>query len=233
MKRLICVMTAVLGVSLAPGTFAALDIFLKLDGIRGESADELHKEWIDVLSFSWGLTTPTDSRSGRAVFGPLSYTQLLDAAVPATFLAAASAEVIKRVTLDLVRPGEDRTTFFQMDFNDVQITSLNMTGNVRSDRPEVAVKAMYQKVTMRYTPRDEKGKARPPIVASWDLKQDREAFSGDPAALMGLFEAGGSITDGHLSLTSPVPEPSTFVTMLAGLAAVLAVSLSRLRRSAT
>jgi hypothetical protein len=65
------------------------------------------------------------------------------------------------------------------------------------------------------------------------LKQDREAFSGDPAALMGLFEAGGSITNGHLSLTSPVPEPSTFVTMLAGLAAVLAVSLSRLNRSAT
>ena len=177
MKRLICVMTAVLGMSLAPATFAALDMFLKLDGIPGESADELHKGWIDVLSFSWGLATPEDSRSGRAVFGPLSYTQLLDAAVPATFLAAASAEVISQARLDFVRPGEDRTAFFQMDFNEVRITSLNMTGNVHSDRPEVAVKAMYQKVTMRYTPRDENGKAKPAIVQRTCIVKHGPAFS--------------------------------------------------------
>jgi type VI secretion system secreted protein Hcp len=33
---------------------AAVDYFLKIDGIEGESLDEKHKGEIDVLSWSWG-----------------------------------------------------------------------------------------------------------------------------------------------------------------------------------
>jgi type VI protein secretion system component Hcp len=33
----------------------ALDIFLKVAGIKGESTDDQHREEIDVASFSWGL----------------------------------------------------------------------------------------------------------------------------------------------------------------------------------
>ncbi|MGB7991069.1 MAG: type VI secretion system tube protein Hcp, partial [Candidatus Methylophosphatis roskildensis] len=32
----------------------AVDFFLKIDGIEGESADSKHKKEIDVLSWSWG-----------------------------------------------------------------------------------------------------------------------------------------------------------------------------------
>ena len=32
----------------------AVDYFLKIDGIDGESQDDKHKDWIEVLSFSWG-----------------------------------------------------------------------------------------------------------------------------------------------------------------------------------
>ncbi|MFC6051689.1 type VI secretion system tube protein Hcp [Acinetobacter portensis] len=32
----------------------AIDIFLKIDGINGESKDSNHKDWIDVQDFSWG-----------------------------------------------------------------------------------------------------------------------------------------------------------------------------------
>jgi type VI secretion system secreted protein Hcp len=34
----------------------AVDMFLKLDGIDGESEDDAHKGEIDVLAFSWGMT---------------------------------------------------------------------------------------------------------------------------------------------------------------------------------
>ena len=33
---------------------AQSDYFLKLDGIDGESDDRIHKEWIELSSFSWG-----------------------------------------------------------------------------------------------------------------------------------------------------------------------------------
>ena len=34
----------------------AVDYFLKVDGIPGESADAKHKDEIDVLAFSWGVS---------------------------------------------------------------------------------------------------------------------------------------------------------------------------------
>ena len=33
----------------------AVDMFLKIDGIKGESKDSKHKDEIDVLAWSWGL----------------------------------------------------------------------------------------------------------------------------------------------------------------------------------
>ena len=42
----------------------AVDMFLKMDGIKGESVDDKHKDEIDVLSWSWGM-----SQSGSAHMG--------------------------------------------------------------------------------------------------------------------------------------------------------------------
>ena len=42
----------------------AVDMFIKIDGIKGESADDKHKEEVDVLSWSWGM-----SQSGSAHMG--------------------------------------------------------------------------------------------------------------------------------------------------------------------
>ncbi len=44
----------------------AVDYFLKIDGIAGESTDDKHKEWIDVLSFSWG--DPRAPGQARMIF---------------------------------------------------------------------------------------------------------------------------------------------------------------------
>ena len=43
---------------------AAVDMFLKIDGIKGESQDKTHKEEIELLSFSWGV-----SNAGSGAFG--------------------------------------------------------------------------------------------------------------------------------------------------------------------
>src|SRR3954469_17757981 len=42
----------------------AVDIFLDIEGIKGESKDHKHKDTIDVLSWSWGA-----SQSGTAHMG--------------------------------------------------------------------------------------------------------------------------------------------------------------------
>lgn len=47
-------------VALTAPLFGAVDAFLKIDGIKGESQDSKHAGWIEVMSFSWsnqGATT--------------------------------------------------------------------------------------------------------------------------------------------------------------------------------
>jgi type VI secretion system secreted protein Hcp len=40
------------------------DYFLQITGIEGESADSKHKGWLEVGSWSWGLTQRGSAHSG-------------------------------------------------------------------------------------------------------------------------------------------------------------------------
>ena len=206
----------------ASGQAAVFDAYLKIDGIAGESIDRDHKDWIDLRSFSWGLSNASTgtvgggSGAGRAVFSPFSYTQGLDASVPSQFLAAASGRRIEDMTLDLVRAGENRQRFFQMVFEDVSISSLHISGQTSTELPAVSASANYGKVTLRYFTQKADGGVGEVIEGGWDLARNN-AFTGDPNALAGLLIAGGSINGGTIGLVSAVPEPHTYALMLAGL----------------
>ena len=68
MKKIISIaagaaLTAVLFFSANPPTLAAADMFLKIEGIKGESTDSAHQGEIEVESFNWG--GPNRSRLSR------------------------------------------------------------------------------------------------------------------------------------------------------------------------
>ena len=79
----------------------ALDIFLKLDGIKGESTDTQHREEIDVASFSWGLSqqrtmgTGGGSGAGKADFRDLQVITNVSQASPQLLLACAAGRHIQ------------------------------------------------------------------------------------------------------------------------------------------
>ena len=49
----------------------AVDMFLKLTNINGEAADKTHKDEIDILAWSWGMsqsgTTHTSTGGGAGM----------------------------------------------------------------------------------------------------------------------------------------------------------------------
>lgn len=52
----------------------ALDMFIKIDGIKGESTDDKHKDEIDVLSWSWGMSqSGTVHTTGGSGAGKVSF----------------------------------------------------------------------------------------------------------------------------------------------------------------
>ena len=75
------------------------DNYLQITGIKGESTDDKHKDWIEILSFNWGVSqmaSASQSTSGggtsqRAAFQDLSIVKMMDSASPLLFKACAKA----------------------------------------------------------------------------------------------------------------------------------------------
>ena len=156
----------------------AVDYFLKLDGIPGESTDAKHKDEIDVLAFSWGVshpkaTGPGGGGAGKAVFEDLLVVARTSMASPKLWLACASGQHIKSAILTCRKPGKAPFEFLKITLTDVTISSYEIDGS-DEELPLDQVALAFAKVETVYTPQDPTGKAQPPVKAGWDVKQNKK-----------------------------------------------------------
>ena len=82
-------------------------MFLKVEGVDGESTDDAHEKWIEILSYSHGLSQPATGVSGtggqtggRADFQDLVVTKVLDSSTPDLNIKCAKGEHIPKVELE-------------------------------------------------------------------------------------------------------------------------------------
>lgn len=186
---------------ISTGTASASSYYLKIGDIKGESKERNHKDWIDVDSFYWGITrnatvgTGSGGR-GAAIGSPLSWTQWLDSSVPQLFSGVATGKRFQDATLDVAAETTDagRIVYFQMLFEDVSLTALNLNGaGGNSEGVRAAGALVYSKLVMTYWPLDNNGRVGAPITGTWDFSDGASAaFSGSPEVLEGLILAGPS-----------------------------------------
>ena len=113
----------------------AVDILLKLDGVKGESKIDKHKEEIDVLSWSWGCsqsgTTHTGGGggSGKVAVQDIHITKYLDAASSTLFRFSCNGKHVAKGTLLVRKAGENPVNYLQIDMDEIIITSVTMGGS--------------------------------------------------------------------------------------------------------
>ncbi|SPE33099.1 Protein hcp1 [Candidatus Sulfopaludibacter sp. SbA3] len=113
----------------------AFDSFLKLDGIKGESADAKHKGEIDILSFSFGASqtgthaTGGGGGAGKVQIHDIQFTKKVDASSPLLFLNCASGAHIKEATLVVRKAGGQQLEFLKIKLTDVLISSVKPHGS--------------------------------------------------------------------------------------------------------
>ena len=142
----------------------AFDAFLKVDGIPGGSTDDRHKEWIEVLSFNWGVSQPATplSSEGKEQTTPthqnFSIVKPVDNASARLFKACCLAELIKEVTLELCRATEKKEKYMSYKFTDVIVASWRPQGAPKGDQkfPSEEVAFSYREVELIYTETDPK-----------------------------------------------------------------------------
>ena len=133
----------------------ATDIFAKIGDIKGESLDAKHKDEIEVLSFSWGVSNTGSTGSGgggatgKAVFQDLQIVHGIDNATPALLKACAAGQHIKDATITHRKAGKGQQEFLVITLNDVTIAAVSHTGDEVEPYVE-AVSLKFAKVDFHY-----------------------------------------------------------------------------------
>jgi len=157
------------------------DMFLKIDGIPGESTDDKHKDWIEVLSYSSGLSqlASASASSGggasaqRADFQDFSIVKELDKATPKLNLACGKGEHIKEVILELCRAGGDKLKYMEYKMSDVIVSSVSIGGG-GGGLPSESVTFNYGKIEWTYTQQKRAdGSGGGNVGTGWDLEANK------------------------------------------------------------
>ena len=155
---------------LAPATaLAAVDMFLKIGNITGESQDSKHKGEIDVLAWSWGASNDP-SKGGKAPTGciqDLSLTKYVDSATPALIMNGMTGEVSPSAVLVVRKAGSMPLEYLTLTMKNVRISSYSTGGSGGEDRLTENVTLNFESMTGQYVKQKADGSAEAPLP--WDI----------------------------------------------------------------
>ena len=159
-------------------TRSAVDYFLKLEGIPGESVAEGHKDEIEIYSFSFGATqtggTTGGGGAGKVVFTDISFTKPVDKSSPQLYLQCAQGKHIPTAILYGRKAGERPTDYYIIKLTDVLISSVQTSGASGGDRPTESLSLNFTKIEFSYARQKPDGSFEPPIQTGWDIKLNVE-----------------------------------------------------------
>ena len=155
---------------------AAVDYFLKIDGIKGESKDSSHTDEIQLESWSWGETNSGSMAmgggggAGKVSVQDFSFTQTVNKASPELFLACAQGKHIASAKLTCRKSGTEQQEYFKITFTNVLISSYQTGGSGGDIIPVESITFNFEKMEYAYAAQAEKGGLDAEVVHTIDLK---------------------------------------------------------------
>jgi type VI secretion system secreted protein Hcp len=156
----------------------AVDMFIKIGPIDGESVDAKHKKDIDVLAWSWGAsqsgTTHVGSGggAGKVSVQDLSLTKYVDSASHALLLACCKGTHYDKAVLVVRKAGDDPLEYIKITMEDLIVTSISTGGSGGEDRLTENVTLNFAKVKFEYDPQTKKGAGEGVKTAAWNIAEN-------------------------------------------------------------
>ena len=159
MRRLLMIGALVAGLS-AIGTGEAYAqqyrTYMLVPNIPGSSVEENHKNWIEVLSMSQGVSTIKKS----VACSDVSIMKVLDQAGPALWAAAAVRQLFNEVRIEVVKGGGDfSSVVYDIRLTNAKVTSTQTSGS--SELPVESVSFSYEEITLTFNSQDPRGLIQP------------------------------------------------------------------------
>lgn len=159
---------------------AAVDYFLKLDTIDGESTDDKHKGEIDVESWSWGETNAgTHSGgggggAGKVVMQDFHFVMKVNKASPKLLLACATGAHIPKGTLTCRKAGTEQQEYLVIKFADLLVSSYQTGGSSGDVVPTDQISLNFSKIEYEYKPQKADGTLDAVVKTGYDLKLNKK-----------------------------------------------------------
>ena len=159
----------------------AVDMFIKVGDIEGESTDDAHAGEIDVLAWSWGMTQSGSMHmgpgggAGKVTIQDLSFTKYVDSSSPVLMLRCCDGKGIEECTLVVRKAGGTPVEYVKIVMTGCIIGSVSTGGSGGEDRITENVVLNFAKVNVTYTGQDNTGAATAEVVMGWDIEHNIEA----------------------------------------------------------
>ena len=160
----------------------AVDMFIKIGDIKGEAMDDKHKDEIDVLAWSWGVSQSGyaglggGASAGKANFQDLSFTKYVDKASPVLLQSCADGTHYKDAKLTVRKAGgKEQVEYVVITLEEVLISGVTTGGHSSDDRLTENVTLNFGLVKFDYQPQKRDGsKDGGQIKMAWDIEKNKK-----------------------------------------------------------
>ena len=160
----------------------AIDVYLQIDGIKGESADSGHEDWIEVKSVNWEVLQPksaTASTGGghtaeRTEHRDIVISKLADLSTPLLLQNCSSGKTLPKAKIEFLRAdGQgERVKYFEIELENVLISGVAPSVD-QGDILTEELRLKYSKVKWKYTQQKVGGGSGGNTSGGWDLSTNR------------------------------------------------------------
>jgi type VI secretion system secreted protein Hcp len=154
------------------------DIFVKIDGISGESRDMAHRGEIEVSSWRWKMSQPSGMLSGagggaaKATINDLEFVHQIDRASPNLMRYCLTGRHIPKVVLTMRKAGGIPIDFLIITMSNVVITHVEPI--VVGEGYYEHVKLSFSRVQQEYSLQDIRGGNAGAVTANFDIRENSE-----------------------------------------------------------
>jgi type VI secretion system secreted protein Hcp len=162
----------------------AIDAYLQIEGIKGESQDSAHQGWIELTSAIWGVIQPRSATvstggghtSERCEHQALTVTKLADLASPILMQHCSMGKTIAKVKLEFMRADGDGkpVKYYVVELENVMVASITQSlheGSILCD----SIGLHFARIKWTYTQQKVGGGAGGSTAGGWDLAANKIA----------------------------------------------------------
>jgi len=158
----------------------AIDMFLKLGDIKGESKDSAHKEEIDIQTFQWGMMQSGSMHqgggggAGKVSINNLSLAKSMDKASPNLMMACSTGKHYPEATLTVRKAGgSSPVEYMIITLKEVMVASYESDAGTSDEIIKERIALNFGKVEVSYQPQKADGsKDGGAVKYGWNIREN-------------------------------------------------------------